>query len=522
MTVSRLALGCAVSIFATTLFAASGAMAVPTSVSVGGTSYTVQGLVGVGHLPASLRDQYGETFGSISGLSADISQWSLNGSTYTGRFTALPDRGFNVTGTTDYAPRLNTIDFTFSPAPLGSTNNNQAQLVLSLNSSQRLYEQTANGPQFFTGLDPVPGGVATGGARAATATLPQLPQAYNGKLSLDPEAVVRLPDGGTLISDEYGPSIYRFDVNGQFVGALPVPAKFIPIRNGVADFSANSPAAGQPAPSQANPTSGRQNNQGFEGMSLAPDGRTLIVVLQSALVQDLNINSTNTTRRNTRVLTYDISDINNPVVSGEYALQLPTYPNANNNTRIAAQSEIVALSATRFLILPRDGAGHGNSDPLSRYRDVDIVDLTGATDIRNRNQIAPNGVLDPAITPATLTRWLNINDATELSRFGLRNGLPDDDNNLSEKWEGLALLPALDASAPFDYYLFVANDNDFLTFDGFQAGAAYNAGVNNNTTFLVYRVTLPGFVQPAPEPAAITLLGVGLAGVAAFARRRKA
>ncbi|WP_222873027.1 esterase-like activity of phytase family protein [Hankyongella ginsenosidimutans] len=176
------------------------------------------------------------------------------------------------------------------------------------------------------------------------------------------------------------------------------------MRNGVSDYSSNNPGSGQPVPNPLNPTAGRQNNQGLEGLSLAPDGKTLIAVLQSAAIQDLNSASINTTRRTTRIVTYDISDLDNPVVTGEYALQLPTYLNANGNVRVAAQSEILALSPTRFLILPRDGAGQGNADPLSRYRQVDIVDFADATNVLNtpdEAQIAPNGVLKDSITPAT-------------------------------------------------------------------------------------------------------------------------
>ena len=76
------------------------------------------------------------------------------------------------------------------------------------------------------------------------------------------------------------------------------------------------------------------------------------------------------------------------------------------------------------------------------------------------------------------------------------NGVVDGFDNLSEKWEGLALLPALDPPHPDDYFLFVANDNDFATTDGFQAGAAYNAGWDNPTTFLAWRVS----IGPATAP----------------------
>jgi hypothetical protein len=92
-----------------------------------------------------------------------------------------------------------------------------------------------------------------------------------------------------------------------------------------------------------------------------------------------------------------------------------------------------------------------------------------------------------------VTRYIDINDAAELNKFGLHNGEPNDRNNLSEKWEGMALAPALDPANPNDYFLFVSNDNDFITQNGFQAGAAYKdaSGVDVDTMILVYRVTLP-------------------------------
>jgi hypothetical protein len=499
----------------------SPALAGPITTSFGSQNYTVQGLVGVGRMSASLKDQFGETFGSMSGLSADQSAWTRTSTGYSGRLIGLPDRGYNVAGTTDYDARLNYIDFDFRPAPLGSTGNDQNQLNLILTKSVKLFEQTSTGGQkFFTGLDPVPGGLATGGARPAVGSQPELPQAANGKLSLDAEGLVRLNDGGWLISDEYGPSIYRFDADGKFISALPVPAALRPVRNSTSDYSSNNPGTGQPAPVPANPTAGRQNNQGLEGISLAPDGKTLIAVLQSSTRQDLNTADTASTRRNTRVVTYDISDIDNPVITGEYALQLPTYL-AGSNTRVAAQSEIYALSATRFLILPRDGNGFSTANATSLYRQVDIVDLEGATNISGRMQIAPGGVLDPTITPATLKAWLNINDNSELNRFGLRNGGVNDRDNLSEKWEGLSLLSVLDASAPDDYFLFVSNDNDFLTTTGFQVGLPYAASVDNDTTFLVYRVTLPGLRAAVSEPGTLALAGLGLMAMGLVRGRKR-
>src|SRR5262249_10595805 len=83
--------------------------------------------------------------------------------------------------------------------------------------------------------------------------------------------------------------------------------------------------------------------------------------------------------------------------------------------------------------------------------------------------VAPNGKLVDGVVPATLTRYIDINEAAELQKFGLHNGEPNDRNNLSEKWEGMALVPALDPANPNDYFLFVTNDNDFITQNGWQA-----------------------------------------------------
>jgi hypothetical protein len=95
--------------------------------------------------------------------------------------------------------------------------------------------------------------------------------------------------------------------------------------------------------------------------------------------------------------------------------------------------------------------------------------------------------------PATLTGFIDISDNAQLNKFGLRNGEPNDGNNLSEKWEGMTVVPALDPANPQDFFLFVTNDNDFVTQKGYQVGAAYkdDSGADIDTIFLVYRVTLP-------------------------------
>ncbi|MDX8445050.1 esterase-like activity of phytase family protein [Mesorhizobium captivum] len=458
-----------------------------------GVAYVNKGLVGVGRIPASQKDKFGETFGSGSGMSIDTKGWARDGAGYKGSLWLLPDRGYNVVGTTDYRPRLNTISIELTPtAPGTAPGAGQEQSGVKATLADTMLLTDDKGAD-ATGLDPL------NGVREAAGDMPFLPQADNGKLALDDEAIARLPDGTMFISDEYGPNIYRFSADGHLMSATQPPAALVPMRHGKPNFASDNPGAGAAEPDPKDPETGRQNNQGLEGMSMTPDGKFLIAVLQSAPRQDGG--DSGSTRQNTRALVYDASDLAHLKLAHEYVVPLPVFKDAKGKTKVAAQSEIVALSDKSFLMLARDsGNGQGVKGDESLYRKIEIVDLSAATDIANGpfdaagKPVAPKGALDPSVTPAKLTAFIDINDKGELGRFGLHNGAPNDRNNLSEKWEAMSLASVLDPKLPDDYFLFVANDNDFLTQDGFQVGAPYKAedGADVDTTFLVYQVTLPG------------------------------
>ena len=125
--------------------------------------------------------------------------------------------------------------------------------------------------------------------------------------SLDAEGLVLSPLGGFWVSDEYGPNIYYFSPSGRMLSAIAPPAAFIPRRNGTISFSSDNPPIFNESEiiNPENPDSGRANNQGFEGLTLSPDGRTLSVLLQTSLVQDGGDNDA--TRNYPRLLTYDVT-----------------------------------------------------------------------------------------------------------------------------------------------------------------------------------------------------------------------
>src|SRR5712671_349374 len=245
------------------------------TVTIGNLTFVNQALVGVGRLPSDLRDKFGETFGSGSAIAVDPKSWVRTPAGYQGTFYILPDRGYNVTGTSDYRARINKLFITFKPlddpaaVPVAERQNSVAATL-----TDTILLTDAAG-QSLTGLDP-------DGIRRAANGLPDLPQASNGRVSIDSESLALLPDGGFFIGDEYGPYVYRFSATGQLLAAIRPPEAFIPKRKGTDNFSSNNPGPGASAPEPPNPESGRQNNQGFEGLSLTPDGRFLVVVLQSA------------------------------------------------------------------------------------------------------------------------------------------------------------------------------------------------------------------------------------------------
>jgi hypothetical protein len=464
-------------------------------VAIGGLQFVNKGLVGVGRMPADLRDKFGETFGSGSSLAIDPTSWRRGADGFQGVFYLLPDRGYNVTGTTDYKARINKLAITLQPAgdPSGlPAEARQRTVSATLIDTIPLADSTGKP---LSGLDP------GAGIRRAEGGFPDLPQNSSGTISIDPEGMVLMPDHGFFISDEYGPYIYRFSAQGRLLSAIRPPEAFIPIRNGEQNFSSNNPGPGATAPKPSDPEFGRQNNQGFEGLTVTPGGKYLVAVLQSATRQDGGTSAE--TRRYTRILYYDISDPAHPVLAREHVVPLPVFDNAEGKRRVAAQSEVLALDENHFLLLCRDSSnGYGMSGTTSLYRRVEVLDTSDATNIAGsaydrRVPVAPLGKLDERVRPAALTPFLDLNNEAELYKFGLHNGPPNDRDNLSEKWEGLGLAPALDPAAPRDYFLFVVNDNDFITQNGFQVGAPYrdDGGADVDTVMLVYRVTLPDFTR---------------------------
>jgi uncharacterized protein YhjY with autotransporter beta-barrel domain len=488
-----------------------------TQFTFGGQTFVNQGLQGMGRIDANTKDFLGDSFGAFSGMDLDLSTWrkTANGG-YTGSLYSLPDRGPNQIGQvgfSDYAARVNTFSFTFTPytgtANLPAATSSQNQMVLTQTGGFVFRDFNGN---VTTGFDPLPGtagvvtqnGIPLPGQTSGVAT---------GKISMDAEAIRFLNDGSFYVSDEYGATVYYFDPSGNLKGVILPPAAVLP-RNAAGDLNYSSVTAG---------VTGRRGNQGLEGMAVTPDGKKLVTLLQSGTLQDSTGGQQN--RTNTRLMIYDISSNKTPTAPiADYVMQLPIYnlqgsgaaPNAT-----AAQSELLALNDTQFLVLSRDGLGLGLGTGNPVFKSVLFVDTAGATNIAGSafetgtTPISPSGNLVSTIVPVQQSELVNMLNTTQLAKFGENlNNVAPTRLTLGEKWEGMALAPVLEEGAPHDFFLFVSNDNDFLSSTCTVGGLDCSQTVNSDGHVLIYRLTLPTYVDPqylaalnAGGPAMIELAG---------------
>ncbi|WP_446038350.1 esterase-like activity of phytase family protein [Streptomyces sp. SID1121] len=171
----------------------------------------------------------------------------------------------------------------------------------------------------------------------------------------DSEGLVALPDGTFWVSDEYGPYITHFDAKGYELGRLT------PYRN--SPDNASHKIVGYLPAELAN----RVKNKGMEGLTVTPDGSTLVGIMQSALQQP-DLGSTKAAGvAPARIVTVNLRTYQ----SKQYLYLLD-----NPGTTGSANSEITALSGTKFLIDERDG----NFEPFAQ-KTLYEVDLNGATDV---------------------------------------------------------------------------------------------------------------------------------------------
>ncbi|WP_419470568.1 esterase-like activity of phytase family protein [Cutibacterium avidum] len=177
------------------------------------------------------------------------------------------------------------------------------------------------------------------------------------KAGIDSEGLVVTPDGSFWVSDEYGPYVVHFDAQGReishlkpFDGTLPRELAF------------------------------RTPNRGMEGLTLTPDGKTLVGTMQSALeTPDLSGSSKKVPF--VRIVTIDVES---GKTTGQYLYQL------HLSQAKTSVSEITALGNHTLLVDERDG------DPgKDTFKRLYKIDLSKATNINDAKSV-PGATYDAA------------------------------------------------------------------------------------------------------------------------------
>ncbi len=239
---------------------------------------------------------------------------------------------------------------------------------------------------------------------------------------LDSEGMRVSNDGRRVyISDEYGPYVYEFDrLSGVRLRSFQVPESFF-----VANLSpvGNNEISGN--------TSGRTANKGMEGLAITPDGRTLVGIMQNALIQDADAGAT----KLLRIVTIDIASGR---TTHQYAYLLTTG---------SGVSEIVALNNHELLVDELDGHGRANGD-AAKVKQLFKIDLNGAVDVSEMDG------------PTASTHAVNKTLFLDLVALLTHNGIAATD--IPAKIEGVAFGPDVCNGAKHFHTLWIANDNDFL------------------------------------------------------------
>jgi len=332
-------------------------------------------------------------------------------------FYLLTDRGPNAEGPTSDIKIFGKADFT---PQIGKFRLKDGKLVLE----QTITLKNAAG-QPLNGL-PNPVGSGSTGETAIDLTGKTLSPSIDG---IDSEGFVRASDGSFWIGDEYGPHILHVDANGRTIERIN------PFGNGTGGRSIPAVFAK------------RKANRGMEGLAITPDGKTLVGIMQSPMSNPNAAGGANSVVL--RILTFDIAT----AATKQYVYLM-------DNPSLTGVSEILAVNATTFLTLERDGGYGGAATSPATFKKVFKIDLSGATDISD----PANGAKGKLFTGKTVEE---LKDQTGLTTAGivpvsktvvldLLKGLPAIYPH--DKAEGLALING--------NTLVISNDDDFGVIPG--------------------------------------------------------
>jgi hypothetical protein len=241
---------------------------------------------------------------------------------------------------------------------------------------------------------------------------------------IDSEGFAIAPDGSFWVSDEYGPHIVHFDHNGKTIERIN------PFGSGTGNRKIPLVFAK------------RRPNRGMEGLTITPDGKTLVGIMQFPLYNPSSAAITGSLV--IRILTFDIA-------SGKTKQFVYLMENAS----LQAVSEITAIDKNNFLVLERGGEFPTEANRNSIIKRVYKINIKNATDISDAAN-GVNGLLFNGKTVEELkdAATLTANNIVPVTKT-LVSDLMLDINPVypHDKAEGLAIINST--------MIAVSNDDDF-------------------------------------------------------------
>lgn len=178
---------------------------------------------------------------------------------------------------------------------------------------------------------------------------------------------------------------------------------------------------------------GPRENLVFEGLTFSADGASVWVAMEGPLYQDSDLSTFESTSL-TRIANLD-RDGN---VLAQYAVEVDSLPAEPTEFATIGVTEILAIDATRFLIIERGGIE--TPDSFDNYIKVYEIDTAGATDISTLPALAGQDIVPVS---KRLVLDLNATDVTPIDNIegitwgpllenGNRSLVLVSDNNFSE------------------------------------------------------------------------------------------
>ena len=248
---------------------------------------------------------------------------------------------------------------------------------------------------------------------------------------LDSEGLVAMKDGTFWVSDEYGPHIVHYDATGKEIGRInPFGSDSRTQINLPAEFAK------------------RRANRGMEGLTITPDEKTLVGIMQSTM--SLPTGSVNK-QTITRIVTIELTTGK----IGQYLYRQEIAENSN--------SAIVALDNHSFLVLERDGKFY--KDDANAMKHVYKIDLRQGTNLEAVTETATlkqDPLLGLTVSGKTLEQVTLDSGWEGLAALNIRPvsktlvvDMVAQVNYPHDKMEGLWLMS--------NHRLGVINDDDFAT-----------------------------------------------------------